>query len=307
MKRSCWAATVVENSTPEHEGTRHVNLAGDPVRLVAALLIIGACVLLRGGPTADAAENVQVLALVGGQPDDITVSQGHLVWGDLARGTIDRLDGHRVVTIARGLSVPEGIVALEGGTLVVAEQGRNRIDRVGNHGVWRVVYRLNGVRGQEGVDGIGRDPHSGALLVPDSPHGTVLEMSVNGTHAHVIAHGLGRPVDAAVGARGDVLVPDEHLGTLVLVSPRGHISHLGRLSIPDDVAVGHTGRIWITSLGDGGLWTSLPGRTPHRVLSGLANPQGLTLDRCGDPVVVEQNARRIVRLLLTAHARSCPF
>jgi len=39
------------------------------------------------------------------------------------------------------------------------------------------------------------------------------------------------------------------------------------------------------------------------LVSALA--QGLTLDRCGDPIVVEQNTARIVRLLLTPTSRTC--
>jgi hypothetical protein len=74
------------------------------------------------------------------------------------------------------------------------------------------------------------------------------------------------------------------------------------------VAIDRAGRVWITTLGDGGLWTIAAGTSaPRRVLMGLANPQGLTLDRCGDPIVVEQNTARIVRLLLTARAARCPL
>jgi sugar lactone lactonase YvrE len=124
----------------------------------------------------------------------------------------------------------------------------------------------------------------------------------------VIARGLGRPVDAASDARGNVLVPDEHLGTLAVITPRGTIAYRGALSTPDDVAIDRAGRVWITTLGDSSLWTIAPGTTaPRRVLRGLANPQGLTLDRCGDPIVVEQNTARIVRLLLTPRALRCPL
>jgi sugar lactone lactonase YvrE len=243
---------------------------------------------------------------VGGQPDDITVDpQGRLVWGDLARGTIERLDGTHVVTVAGNLSVPEGVVVLPNGTIIVAEQGRDRIVRVGASGALTVLYSLQPVAGQEGVDGIGRDARTGNLLVPDSPRGTVLTMGPQGKHVRLIARGLGRPVDAAVDKQGDVLVPDEHLGTLVVVTPRGRVSYLGTLSIPDDVAVDRTGHIWITTLGDNGLWVIDQGGAPRRVLTGLANPQGLTLDRCGDPIVVEQNSARIVRLLLTTASARC--
>jgi sugar lactone lactonase YvrE len=164
------------------------------------------------------------------------------------------------------------------------------------------------VPGQEGVDGIGRDPRTGDLLIPDSPRGTVLKLSPDGRRVRVIARGLGRPVDAAVDRAGNVLVPDENLGTLVVIHPHGVISREGSLLTPDDVAVDHAGRVWITTLGDGGLWTIDPGTTtPRRVVAGLANPQGLTLDRCGDPIIVDQNTAHIVRWLLTPASARCPI
>lgn len=249
-----------------------------------------------------AAPALQVLAIPGGRPDDIAVAHGQLVWGNLARGTVERLRGRRVVTVARGLAVPEGIVPVRGG-LVVAVQGEDRVVRL-RRGRVRTLLDLQPVPGQEGVDGIGRDPRSGDLLIPDSPHGTVIRTRPNGRHPVVIARNLGRPVGAAVDRHGDVLVPDEHLGTLIVIAPNGHVSRRGTFSIPDDVAVAHNGTIWVTSLGDGGLWRLRAGRI-RRVLSGLADPQGLTLDRCGDPIVVEQGTARIVRLLLSSRAARC--
>jgi len=274
------------------------------------VVLFGLLTLGQGArpPAAGAAGNLQVLATVGGQPDDITVdAKGRLVWGNLSRGTIERLQSGRVVTVARGLSVPEGIVALSSGTLIVAEQGLDRIDRISTGGALTVISRLQPVAGQEGVDGIGRDPRTGQLLVPDSPNGTVLRMTVNGRQIEQIAGGLGRPVDTAADAHGNVLVPDEHLGTLVVISPKGRISHRGSFNTPDDVAVDQKGHIWVTSLGDGGLWEIAGAGAPREVLSGLANPQGLTLDRCGDPIVVDQNSTRIVRVLLGAQSSRCPL
>jgi len=279
-------------------------------RFVLALALAAlVCSSTRNASAAPATGTLQIVAMVGGQPDDITTdARGRLVWGDLARGTVDRLDGGRVTTLAVGLSLPEGIVVLPTGAMVVAEQGRDRIVRIDRSGARTVLDTLRPVPGQEGVDGIGRDPRTGELLIPDSPRGTVLGISADGGHTRVIARGLGRPVAAALDAHGDILVPDEHLGTLVVISPQGTIHDEGTLSTPDDVAIAPTGRVWITTLGDGGLWTIDPGaRTPYRVLTGLSNPQGLTLDRCGDPVVVDQNSARIVRWLLTPTAARCPF
>jgi len=284
------------------------------IRLFFRLIIATTLVALAASPAHRAsaardASSLQTVAEVGGQPDDITTdARGRLVWGNLSRGTLERLDGGRVTTLARGLSVPEGIVALPNGALIVAEQGSDRIVRIDPSGVRSILYALQPVPGQEGVDGIGRDPRGGELLIPDAPRGTVLGVSADGRHVRVIARGLGRPVAAALDARGDILVPDEHLGTLVVISPRGAISYEGTLSTPDDVSVDRAGRVWVTTLGDGGLWTIDPGaRTPYRVLVGLANPQGLTLDRCGDPIVVDQNSARIARWLPTPTSARCPL
>jgi len=277
-------------------------------RLVLLMAIVCAGTAMGHAPAAAAATALQTIAVVGGQPDDITTdNSGRLVWGDLTRGTVERLQGKHIVTLASGLSVPEGVVVLPNGSLVVAEQGYDRIDRIDGHGRLTVLHTLIPVPSQEGVDGIVRNPRTGVLLIPDSPRGTVLTMNANGRNARLIAQGLGRPVDAAVDARGNVLLPDEHLGTLVVVSPSGRISYRGRFNTPDDVAVDRNGRVWVTSLGDGGLWELNPGAAPQRVLFGLGNPQGLTLDRCGDPIVVEQNTARLVRVLLTKTSARCPL
>jgi sugar lactone lactonase YvrE len=256
----------------------------------------------------EAAPPLQVIATVGGQPDDITVdASGRLVWGDLASGTVRRLQRGPVTTVARGISVPEGVIVLGNGPIIVAAQGTDQVIRITPSGKHSVLHTLQPVSGQEGVDGIGFDAKSKTLLVPDSPRGSVLRMSLTGGHARVVASGLGRPVDAAVDRRGNVLVPDEHLGTLVVISPRGVVSHRGSFATPDDVAVDSSGRVWVTSLGDGGLWLLGPGQSPREVIAGLANPQGLTLDRCGDPIVVDQSTARIVRLLLKPSSARCKF
>lgn len=260
-------------------------------------------------PVPPSAPSLQIVAAVGGQPDDITVNaKGDLIWGDLARGTLQQLSGGRITTLARGLSVPEGVVALPDGAIVVAEQGRDRVVRIDRGGTRSVLVTLRPVAGQEGVDGLGWDARSGRVLIPDSPRGTLLSVRPDGQDLRTIVQRLGRPVDAVPDTHGNILVPDEHLGTLVAVTPYGTIVHRGALSTPDDVAVDRAGRVWITTLGDGGLWTIDPGATaPRRVLGGLANPQGLTLDRCGDPIVVDQNTAHIVRLLRTAAAARCPL
>jgi sugar lactone lactonase YvrE len=278
------------------------------VRLILVSSLLGISRIATGPQAVHAQGRLQTLAVPGGQPDDITTDpRGRLLWGNLSRGTIERLQGGRVVTVARGLSVPEGVLAFRDGSMIVAEQGPDRIDRIGPRGRLSVLYRLTPVAGQEGVDGIGWDAHSHAVLIPDSPRGTVLRYTPKTRRTRVLTTRLGRPVDAALDHAGNLLVPDEHLGTLAVIGKRGHVTFRGRFSTPDDVAVDRSGRIWVTTLGDNALWSISPNGAQHLVASGLQNPQGMTLDRCGDPIVVEQGAGRIVRVLLTARSRTCRF
>lgn len=253
-----------------------------------------------------ATAQLQRLVVVSGEPDDITLDAARrLVWGNIANGTVQAFDGRRVTTLARGLSVPEGIVSLPGGGFALIEQGSDRLVRLDARGHISLLHQFVPVAGQEGVDGIGLDAARKQLLVPDSPHGVIMRLSLDGRGARVIARGLGRPVDAAVDRRGDVLVPDEHLNALIVISPAGAVSRIGPFSTPDDVVVDRAGRIWLTTLGDGGLWLIAPGAGPQLLFSGLANPQGLTLDSCGAPVVVQSGNGHIDRVLLNSSASHC--
>ena len=93
----------------------------------------------------------------------------------------------------------------------------------------------------------------------------------------VDAHGSSHQAWAVRSTRpsdlyGDVLVPDETLGTVVVIGPRGHVHYHGSFPTPDDVSVGSSGLIWVTSLGDGGLWEINAQGDTKRMLTGLAYP-----------------------------------
>ena len=91
-------------------------------------------------------------------PDDLAFdNDGRLLFGDIKAGTVSALgiDGS-VQRIADGLRVPEGIVVLANGEILVAEQARNRIVAIdpASRAVrqWRALANRTG---QEGIDGIG--------------------------------------------------------------------------------------------------------------------------------------------------------
>src|SRR5690348_7889506 len=132
------------------------------VRLVAVTALLR--LPLPEVPAQPAAPSVQLIAVTGGQPDDVTTdAHGNLIWGDLARGTVEQLADGRITTLARGISIPEGIVALPGGALAVAEQGYDRVLRIDRDGTRTVLVSLQPVAGQEGIDGIGWDARGGRL------------------------------------------------------------------------------------------------------------------------------------------------
>lgn len=265
------------------------------------LTIVSILLLSLTAFPAHAASLVTILGrvMVGGQPDDIAVTaRGQVIWGDLATGNVDTLVGGRVRVLVRGLGIPEGIVALPDGRLIVAEQKRDQVLLVAGHHV-SLLMQLNPVVGRDGVDGIGWDSHAHALLVPDSPRSTVFRLSLDGRHTVPLASGLGRPVAAARDQRGDILVPDEYLNALVVIAPNGTVRTIGGLPTPDDVVVDRWGTMWVTTLGDGGLWQIPVGGTPQRMLTQLANPQGLALAGHDHLIVVESGSADLLTLAIT--------
>src|SRR5207245_1520650 len=123
------------------------------------------------GATAPAGAQVLLRNLPA--PDDLTFdTSGRLLFGDIKAGTVSALgiDGS-VQQITGGLSVPEGIIELANGEILVAEQGRNRIVAIDpvSRGVrqWRAFANRTG---QEGIDGIGPE----LLSIAAAPGGVIV-------------------------------------------------------------------------------------------------------------------------------------
>jgi hypothetical protein len=83
-------------------------------------------------PTAVPAQpGVTVLANGFGSPDDLAVDprDGTIYFGDFSNNAVNRVppDGGTPVPVATGIQEPEGIVILDDGRLIVAEQKTNRL------------------------------------------------------------------------------------------------------------------------------------------------------------------------------------
>ncbi len=239
------------------------------------------------------------------RPDDLVIDPaGHLLFSDVYRGTISRLNANGSVTqLISGLAGPEGLVFLPGGTLVIAEQRTNRIlaysPQSGSLSVLRVLPGVpSGQPCKDGVDGIALDPVTQTLIVPDSPNGTVYRMSLDGKKLVLLASRIPRPVGAAVDMQGNIYVADECGGALWEITPTGKLTRMGGFGMLDDVAFDHHGNILVTDLKPSIhalIRVHLPGGKRETLASqGFIEPQGLAVDSRDNIYVSDDYANKIV-------------
>jgi hypothetical protein len=225
-----------------------------------------------------------------GEPDDLAVVGGRLLFGDLKTGAVAEIIHGRPKIVVADLDVPEGIVDLSGHRILVVEQGRNRIDRIDlRTGRRAVLKNLVNKTGNEGVDNIASI--RGHVVVPDSPYGTVLRLSSG--RLTTIARGLRRPTGVAPFA-GGMAVADEY-GNAIWLLKHGSLSKLASLPTPDDVATAH-GILLAVTLGDGGLWEIRP--RLRRLVNLFNQPQGLVTIGARSVDVSSQNQNVIDQVTL---------
>jgi sugar lactone lactonase YvrE len=199
------------------------------------------------------------------------------------------------------LNEPEGILFLPDGSLVVAEQGTNRLLRYDFR--TRAVAKflqLENRTNQAGVDNIFFDAQHQQLVVPDSPNGTILFVNTDGKVTRTLPAHLVRPTGVALEANGALIVADEYGNRIVRVDPEtGAVSPLARLPTPDDVVVDTRGDLCAVTLGDNAVHCLLAGTgTDTIVARGLGQPQGILFDTDGNLIVAEPGYRRIVKIVV---------
>lgn len=241
-------------------------------------------------------------------PDDLAFdAQGRLLFSDVNAGTVSILETDGTIQqLAGGLNEPEGIVVQADNRILVAEQGRNRIVAIDpqSHAVtqWRAFVNRTS---NPGIDGIGpilpaRDsngrllPNGNDVVVPDSPNGTVWEVSADGKMATPIANGMTRPVGAAIDTTGRIFVADEG-GALWMLNPSKH--RLATLPTPDDVLVAKNGHIFVNSLGDNAIHELDANGHQVAVLSRIQQPQGIAFDGAENLYYTEFTGGRIGRVV----------
>jgi DNA-binding beta-propeller fold protein YncE len=246
--------------------------------------------------------SLPVFAKIVRAPDDIALLPDGSLWvSDPTSGTLTHLDGDgRFLESASDGNMPEGIVPLSDGGLVVAEQRTNRL--VVTHTPWtsfHTLYQLPpAAHASDGVDGIGFDAARGRILLPDSAGGRLLGVTLDGK-ATVLASGLGRPVDATIGPDGAIYVAVEGAhGVLRVPAAGGAAQAVGSVTQSDDViAIGSL--LYVTVI-DAGHVIALDPRTGAQqvLVDGLSptDAQGLEVLKDGTIAVADSGGGVIATL-----------
>jgi hypothetical protein len=184
---------------------------------------------------------------------------------------------------------PEGMVLLPDGRMVVAEQRRYRLVALRPPDTTRTtVLTLPAAGTGLGVDSIAYDVKNARILIPDSPHGTLLAWPIVGGRATLLARDLGRAVDAAVGPNGGIYVTAEAAVGLLRIAG-GRAEPVGTLVQADDV-VSAGGLLYVTLIDSGEVVAVDPSTGSRRVLvTGIGAAQGLAVLGSGRLAIADSN------------------
>ncbi len=246
--------------------------------------------------------NPQIIVLAENfsEPDDLVLAaDGSVYISDVTEGTIQQYTpAGQLNLILSGLSSPEGMAFLPDGSLIIAEQGTNRLLHYDlNSKTLTPFFDLVNNTNNLGVDGILWDGAN--LIVPDSPNGTVLEISAAGQMVRQLASGLARPTGAWLESTGNLLIADENGNAVFRLYRDGALEKVGDFSIPDDVVADAAGNIFVITLGDDAIHVLIAGTNQDVILvSGLNDPQGIIFDTEGNLIMTDSGNHRLLKVLI---------
>ncbi len=243
---------------------------------------------------------VEILATNLPEPDDLLlVPDGSILISDVQDGTIRQYGPNgQLRVLFPALNEPEGMALAPDGSLIIAEQGNNRLVRY-DFATRTLIPFMDLVNhtGNLGVDNIVGNANQ--LIVPDSPNGTVLQVSWDGGTVRQLASGLARPTGAWLEADGNILLADENGNAVLRLRPDGTLEKLADLSVPDDVIADANGNVFVTTLGDNAVHMIAAGSGQDVVLvGGLSSPQGLIFDADGNLIVTDPGHHELIRVII---------
>jgi hypothetical protein len=197
-----------------------------------------------------------VLLLASGMnvPDDLYYfeADGTVLVGEHGDGHLSLVGGPSgLVRLPQVVPEAEGITQINGVTYI-ADQFHARVVALTDTGV-RTVLQLQPVPSGENLDGISSDLKGTGLVVPDSPHGTVLFVDTSGRVTSRVG-GFGRPAGSAPDpAQGGYLIADENLSAVFEIK-NGAVSRVaGNLPGVDDAVRAQDGHVLVILPGAGKL------------------------------------------------------
>ena len=234
------------------------------------------------------------------EPDDLLLTpDGSILISDVKDGTINQygLDGQLHLVLS-GLNEPEGMALAPDGSLIIVEQGDNRLVRYDLASKTLSPFLdLENHTNNLGADNIIRNGTN--LIVPDSPNGTVLEVSMDGKTVRQLTSGLVRPTGAWVEADGNILLADENGNAVLRLHADGTLEKVEDFSIPDDVIADASGNIFVITLGDNAIHVITAGQSQDVVLlGGLSSPQGIILDLDGNLIITDPGHHQIIKVIV---------
>ena len=233
-----------------------------------------------------------------GGPDDLLylASDGTVMVGEHASGRISIVGGPSwLKRISQVIGEAEGIAQI-GSTIYVADQLHNRVVALTSTGI-RTVIQLQPDPNGLNLDGIASNGTQ--LIVPDSPHGTVLFVDPSG---RVTARqgGFSRPAGVwanPAGQGGPYLIADENASAVyALKNAGGFTTVAANLPGVDDVVRDSRGHVLVTLPGLGILRDVTTG---GNIAAGLRNPQGLDFDGAQNLLVTESDNGRVDLIVRT--------
>lgn len=236
-------------------------------------------------------------------PDDLLYdpSDGSVLVGEHGDGHISRITAPgKLQRLPQVVPEAEGI-AMIGGTTYVADQLNARVVALKTGGVSPLI-QLQPVASGENLDGMSSDLAGTGLVVPDSPHGVVLFVDMNG-HVTQRVGGFSRPAGVSPEpGDGGYLIADENASSVFEIVG-GRVTRVaGGLPGVDDAVRTADGQVLAIIPAPGNLY-DLTSRT--NIATGLKNPQGLGFDGAGNILVTESDKGRL-DLLVTSFAAQVP-
>ncbi|MEO8744796.1 MAG: hypothetical protein ABI334_05540 [Candidatus Dormiibacterota bacterium] len=223
-------------------------------------------------------------------PDDLLYTDdGTVLVGEHTDGHIARVGGAAgLQRLAQVVPEAEGIAQV-GGVTYIADQYNARIVALTDTGV-RTVLQLAPVASGENLDGISADLKGSGLVVPDSPHGTVLFVDTSGQITGRIG-GFSRPAGSWPDPQGaGYLIADENASAVFELKGNVRQRLAGDLSGVDDAVRDDSGHVLAILPGSGRIYDLTSGAN---VASGLRNPQGLGFDAAQNILVTESDNGRL--------------